>query len=399
MNGDVAVIGAGLAGCAVARELSRKGACVTLFDRRTQIAMEASGNPQGLFMPYLNELNTPATRIYSAGFQVTQRVLKELDGVSQGWARQTGAIQLPRHRRVQRIFDSGAEISGLEGQIERCDSAQLSELAGVRLGQSGFWLPHSLCIQMPQLCRLLIAQGVQWSGDKQLVELDWQGTWQLAFADGTQASADTVVLACSHTSAQFTQTTWLPSRKIRGQIVLLEQANGPALKTAVVRDGYITPAHQGFLVAGATFDHGREDQELDVEANRQLLQRIGQWLPDINGLPEDLKRGRVGFRHNTPDRLPLVGQIPDFATLRDQGEGAIRRFDRESAPRLPGLYITAAHASRGTLTCLLAARLLAAQICAEPVDAELTDTLDPVRFLRRALINHAVQGCAQQVKS
>jgi tRNA 5-methylaminomethyl-2-thiouridine biosynthesis bifunctional protein len=87
----------------------------------------------------------------------------------------------------------------------------------------------------------------------------------------------------------------------------------------------------------------------------------------------------VGFRCIAPDRLPLVGRLPDFAAA-----GATERL--RDVPRHPGLYGLLGYASRGLIWAGFAAELLAAQIEGEPLplEASLVDALDPARFVLRA---------------
>ncbi|WP_349681071.1 FAD-dependent oxidoreductase, partial [Massilia sp. UBA6681] len=89
--------------------------------------------------------------------------------------------------------------------------------------------------------------------------------------------------------------------------------------------------------------------------------------------------GRVGFRCVAPDRLPLVGRLPDF--------GVAGRTERlRDVPRHPGLHALLGYASRGLIWAPLAAELLAAQLEGEPLPLEtnLVDALDPARFVLRA---------------
>jgi tRNA 5-methylaminomethyl-2-thiouridine biosynthesis bifunctional protein len=80
-----------------------------------------------------------------------------------------------------------------------------------------------------------------------------------------------------------------------------------------------------------------------------------------------------------PDRLPLVGRLPDIAAA-----GSTERL--RDVPRHPGLYGLLGYASRGLIWAPLAAELLAAQLEGEPLPLEMTlvDALDPARFVLRA---------------
>jgi len=54
-------------------------------------------------------------------------------------------------------------------------------------------------------------------------------------------------------------------------------------------------------------------------------------------------------------------------------------------PRLPGLYVYSALASRGITWCALGARLLAAWVTGAPapLEASLIDAVDPARYTTR----------------
>src|SRR5206468_719484 len=49
-RGHAAIIGAGVAGCAMAGAMIRRGWSVTLIDQHADVAKEASGNPIGVLM-------------------------------------------------------------------------------------------------------------------------------------------------------------------------------------------------------------------------------------------------------------------------------------------------------------------------------------------------------------
>jgi tRNA 5-methylaminomethyl-2-thiouridine biosynthesis bifunctional protein len=93
-----------------------------------------------------------------------------------------------------------------------------------------------------------------------------------------------------------------------------------------------------------------------------------------------LLRGRVGWRTNTPDRLPLVGAVPatpaDGSPLPDQP----RHW-----PRVPGLFVASGFGSRGLTWAPLVGRLIASWIADAPypLPADLVDALDPARFATR----------------
>ena len=58
------VIGGGIAGCSTAYALAQRGIKVTLLERNTAIASEASGNPQAMLYPRLSGDDTASQFLY-----------------------------------------------------------------------------------------------------------------------------------------------------------------------------------------------------------------------------------------------------------------------------------------------------------------------------------------------
>ncbi|HNH88609.1 MAG TPA: FAD-dependent oxidoreductase, partial [Thiobacillaceae bacterium] len=154
----------------------------------------------------------------------------------------------------------------------------------------------------------------------------------------------------------------------------------PALEHALCREGYLTPAVDGIHCLGASYAWD-EGTELRTEEHAGNLVRLAHMLP---GAEADLEPasldGRVGFRAATPDRLPLVGALPDPASV------LARDCRLADLPRLPGLYGLLGLGSRGLVWASLAAEALASRLDGDPLplEADLVDALDPGRFRLRA---------------
>ncbi|TXT16882.1 MAG: hypothetical protein FD132_2671 [bacterium] len=88
----------------------------------------------------------------------------------------------------------------------------------------------------------------------------------------------------------------------------------------------------------------------------------------------------MGFRAATPDRLPLVGALPDLSVALPRDAGP------RDLPRLPGLYGLLGLGSRGLVWAALAAEALASDLNGDPMplEGELLDAVDPGRFHLRA---------------
>ncbi|MRR09588.1 FAD-dependent oxidoreductase, partial [bacterium] len=91
------VIGAGLAGCAIAERLAARGWQVDLIERHAEPAQEASGNRAGLLHPMLSRDDNLASRLSRACHLFSLRLLRQVDGEDRGllWGH-SGILQLAR---------------------------------------------------------------------------------------------------------------------------------------------------------------------------------------------------------------------------------------------------------------------------------------------------------------
>jgi tRNA 5-methylaminomethyl-2-thiouridine biosynthesis bifunctional protein len=189
------------------------------------------------------------------------------------------------------------------------------------------------------------------------------------------AEAPVVILACGADAVALPPAASLPLAAVRGQVTHLAAGALPALPFVLCREAYLTPAVRGVHSAGATYDDDGERtlRESSQQANLAKLRSLLNDPGAAQGVP---LAGRVGFRSVAPDRLPLVGALPD-------PQAGTRQERLREVPRHPGLYGLLGYASRGLAWAPLAAELLAAQLDGGPLplEAELVDALDPARFV------------------
>jgi tRNA 5-methylaminomethyl-2-thiouridine biosynthesis bifunctional protein len=377
------VVGAGLAGSAVCERLCARGWQVALIERHAQAAGEASGNPAGIFMPVLSKDDNPTARLSRAAFLFALRAWERLGGIGRAIeGAQCGVLQLARdaaHAQGQRqIAARQALAPSFARWLEGDAAAELAGIAvrdGACLFEQGGWAhPASVCAAMLAACGARLEQHYD-AGAATLRHLD--GQWQAIAQDGAVlAQASTVILANGNGAGALAQASGLPLASVRGQVTYLDADSAPRLPLVVCGEAYITPPANGIVSVGATYD---EDGDSQLRAASQLenLERLRALLADETIGRKAPLRGRVAFRSVAPDRLPLVGALPD---LQARGEARIERL--REVPRHGGLYGLLGYASRGLIWAPLAAELLAAQLEGEPLPLEssLADALDPARF-------------------
>ena len=379
------VVGAGLAGSAACASLCARGWQVTLVERHAAPAMEASGNLAGIFMPLLSRDDNIPTRLTRAAYLYALRAWRQLGGIGGAIEGQAcGVLQLARdanHAEVSRAIAREAHYPPEFARwLEAPEAEALLGLpapdGGWLFPQGGWARPGSVCEAMLRSCgaRLVRRFGagsitLERSGDE----------WLARAADGTTvAQAPTVVLASGAGARSLAQSRALPLAVLRGQVSHLDSSKLPALPLVLCREAYLTPAAGGIACAGATYDLDA-DPQLRLSSHEENIERLRGLVSDPLAAAGAPLAGRVGFRCVAPDRLPLVGRLPDFAAA-----GSTERL--RDVPRHPGLHALLGYASRGLIWAPLAAELLAAQLEGEPLPLEtsLVDALDPARFVLRA---------------
>ncbi|WP_229256549.1 FAD-dependent 5-carboxymethylaminomethyl-2-thiouridine(34) oxidoreductase MnmC [Duganella lactea] len=382
------VIGAGVAGSAAAHRLCARGWQVTLIERHGRPAQEASGNQAGIFMPLLSRDDNIPTRLSRAAFLFALREWRRMGGAGKVFdGADCGVLQLARdakHARVQR--DVLAHWNYPQQYARWADADEAGALIGAAtphggwLFEQGGWArPASLCEAMLDACGERLQRRFH---TEALTLKRVADEWQVGDGDGALiVQAPTVILACGASAGQLEQLAELPLSKLRGQVTHLPVDSAvppPVLPLAVCREAYVTPPSGGIVCAGATYDND-DDPALRASSQLENLTRLAEIIPSeaVAALAHSAPlAGRVGFRCAAPDRLPLVGAVPDY-----QRAGRLEFLS--DVPRHEGLHCLLGYASRGLIWAPLMAELLVSRLehTAPPLEATLADALDPGRFL------------------
>ncbi|GHE20890.1 bifunctional tRNA (5-methylaminomethyl-2-thiouridine)(34)-methyltransferase MnmD/FAD-dependent 5-carboxymethylaminomethyl-2-thiouridine(34) oxidoreductase MnmC [Halomonas urumqiensis] len=401
----VAVIGAGIAGGSVAAALARRGIRVTLLDRDAPSA-GASGNAQGALYVKLAADTNLQSRFYLAGLMTSQRWFSQLDPDHCLW-QPCGVLQLASSdKAASRQARFLAHHPLPPGVVEGIDAAEASRRAGLEIAAPALDYPQAGWVRPAALCqRLAESPGVMFrQADVEALTRDTPTEcWRLTMTDGDTLNADQVVIATATLANRFAQTRELPLQPVRGQVSQLNLPPGaPALSRVVCDTGYVAPAAEGVLTFGATFSPHDSDTALREADHAANLAELEGMLPGfVDALreagaeldPAQLT-GRAAVRAASPDKSPYAGPVPDAQAWRDAYAALAK--DATRVPATPGrhhggLWISAAHGSRGLASAPLCAELIASRICDEPLPLEqpLVDHLHPGRRLIRDLIRGA----------
>ena len=395
-EGEVLIIGGGIASAMTALSLVERGRHVTLLCENGEPASGASGNRQGALYPLLNGEHDALSRFYSLAFGFARNrllalakhhpVAFSLCGVTQLGYDDKSAAKLAK--MSQGPFPpelmhplSAAEVEQVVGLP--CDAD------GVSYPLGGWLCPADLtraAIREAQASRRL--EVVFNAAVTRIAEED--GGWHLESRDGRQWHAPNLVVAAGHQLPTLLPFAELPLYPVRGQVSHVPTTAGLSqLKSVLCYDGYLTPAHNGAHCIGASYGRNQTDLAYRTDEQEQNRARLQACVPQQRWPAEVDVSGalaRIGVRCASRDHLPVAGPVARLAALADHDVNA--PADQQSAlPLHAGLYVLGALGSRGLCSAPLCGELVASEICGEPLPlaADLLEALHPARYWVRRL--------------
>ncbi|MEJ0003216.1 MAG: FAD-dependent 5-carboxymethylaminomethyl-2-thiouridine(34) oxidoreductase MnmC [Pararobbsia sp.] len=401
---DALIIGAGLAGSALAERLASRGLRLALIDASASPASHASGNPAGVFHPLVAPDDSLAARATRAGFLYALSRWQALEDQGFGFAwRADGLVQVATQHEEEAAYRDALRTLDFPDELVRYVSSEDAyTLLGARPAYGGLYFPRGGMLDPASLCRAQLACA---SANTKLA-LHFQcvaarleresGLWHAIDRTGNRiASAPIVIVANAGDATRLAALRHAPTRSIRGQLTWLEPGPVTTLRHPLIGDGYVLPldphAHDGRQLTGASYELDDPDDQLRADSQRENFDRLCRLLPEH---ADRLRRqavtqplaGRVAFRCVTSDRLPMIGQLADEAAAHEQAARLSGAWPLD-LPRAEGLYGAYAYGSRGLVWAALGAEIIASQICGEPlpVGRDIADGFDPARFLQRAL--------------
>ncbi len=350
---QIAIIGAGIAGAALARAFRAQGATARVFDAAGPGA-GASGGPAALAAPRLDAGLAAPAALFAQAFARAADLYEATGGAV--IARR--AIQLAVSPKDAARFETIAASDLFEpGALKRLGAGEIA----ARLGEAapaGLLIDRAVVVEPAPLL-------AAWLGSVRRARVaavaSAEPGWRLLGArGGTIATADVVCLAAGVESARLAAGLGLLA--VRGQA---SHAGGAAWPVATVFGGYVIPTRDGVLF-GATHDRG-DESDLPREADHaRNLEAVAAVLPKLAARLEGKGlEAHAAVRAATSDYFPLAGAVSGAS---------------------PGLFVLSGLGSRGfTLAPLLGEHVAALALGApSPLPSALAALVDPARFARRA---------------
>lgn len=398
-SADVAVVGGGVIGLSVARELGRRGARVVLLERGAAGA-EASWAAAGMLAPQVEADSADAFFAFAAAsrdaYPDFARALEAESGIN---------IELDRTGTLYLAFNEADEAecerryawqtrAGL--QVERLTAREVRELepqvsARVR---SALRFPLDGQVENRRLINALVracaACGVRVLTQTEVtsIKIEHGRAAGVETPRGT-IRANSVIVACgawsslvrlTHDNDTFDQRANQRGDRssdqlgeehgsdgsvpriepVRGQMLCFAPGNAPPLVRHVVYSprGYLVPRRDGRLLAGTTTEHAGFDKSLTDAGRRTIATFAREIAPAVDEL--NLSDAWAGLRPHAPDDWPVIGACGD----------------------VPNLFYATGHYRNGILLAPQTGALVAGMILERGSTPDLLKPFTPERFRR-----------------
>lgn len=345
---DFLIVGGGVIGMMMARQLADAGADVTLLERG-HCGQKASWAGGGIVSPlypwrYSEEVTALASQSQSSYQPLTQALLDET-GIDPE-LRSKGLLYL----RVADEADALAWSEQAQRPLEVVDGAFLYDKEPeVAPGHDrALWMPDLASVRNPRLCQALRASLVARSNVRLLEESEVTGlevdenSREVLGVRGRQMmfAAKRTVLCNGAWAGELLSGLGVASgiKPVRGQMIAFKAEPG-LLDRVVLMDGrYLIPRSDGHILAGSTLEYTGFDDRTSEDALASLKESAYRLMPKLRDYP--VAHHWAGLRPGSVDGIPWIGAVPGYENL----------------------YINAGHFRNGLVLAPAATRLLSDQL-------------------------------------
>jgi glycine oxidase len=317
---NVAVVGAGVVGCAIAHELASRGADVRLLDGRGP-SLGATRASAGILAPHL-EGHIPALR------RLAGCSLSMYDDFIRRVERDSGRrIEYERHGTLQvALSDSQAQQLSADARALQQEGVEhmLLDAAGTQRlepeladrATAGLFVPSHGYVCAASLTHALVAaaeaHGARVAADM-AIRIEGGPKSAVVTTKTAVLQADAVILASGCWPIEARPVPAPSIRPIRGQLVQLHVDEPVASRVIWGRECYLVPWRDGSILVGATSEDVGFDEHATADGIRGLLNAAADLLPALGRAR--FQEVRVGLRPKGFDDLPIIGRSTSVPTV------------------------------------------------------------------------------------
>lgn len=308
----VLIVGAGIVGSAIARELSARGVACTIVDDRP-VGTGATQASAGMLAPYVEahdegpllDLGVRSLALYDGWIDAVRRE----SGIDVEY-RRIGTLEValdPQHAgelHAQAKARPDAERIWMDPATVRERQRSLASVEGALLTPShGYVAAHQLAQALVRAAQTRGSRTVT-ARVRRIVRMSSHFT---VTTSAGELTASRVVLATgAWTNAIEIDGAVVPEiRPVRGQLLHLGWHEAPLHTIVWGPECYVVPRIDGSVLVGATVEDVGFDERTTAAGVRDLLDAFCEILP--GGWGAAFLAARVGLRPAAPDDLPVIG--------------------------------------------------------------------------------------------
>jgi glycine oxidase len=320
---DVAIVGGGIAGLAVAWRAQQRGLKTVVLERDC-LAGGATRVAAGMLAP-ISEARVGERGLLALSRASLDRYpafvaeLAVASGRDPGYS-SCGTLLVARDRDEAEALErelAEREAMGLEVERLLPSDARRREPALAPTLRLALEVPGDHAIDPRALSAALVAAVARAGGElREGVEVarvttaDEERVTGVELAAGERIDADQVVIAAGAWASAIDGLpahARVPVRPVKGQVLRLRDPAGPGLLTRVIRmqPGYLVPRGDGRYVLGATMEEQGFDTAPTAGGIFELLRDAIELVPGVSELA--IEEVAAGLRPGTPDNAPVLG--------------------------------------------------------------------------------------------
>ncbi len=367
MKHDVAILGGGIIGCALAEELARRGRRVTILERGS-IGAESSSAAAGILSAQMDlpkpgplfELCQAARRMYPRWIEHLER----RSGVSVGY-HVDGILYLAMTGREERVMDRQVQWQlKRELRVDRWSPKEVRRHEPAVDGKvkRGFHFPTEAQVDNVALMRALAVACRKSSVDlregvaARRLLLRGRAVHGVETDQGTVEASAVVNCLGSWAAMGGAFPVPLPVEPARGQILCFRGPKRVVRHAVMSERAYVVQRRDGRLLVGSTIERAGFEKALTLTGMHAILCGTRHMTSALEACT--FLDAWAGFRPATTDKLPILG-----------------------ATSIEGLYVATGHFRHGILLAPITAQLMAELLVTGRSSLDLSP-FSPQRFQR-----------------
>ncbi len=398
-NQNIAIIGAGIVGCATAYSLARLGITSTLIDNNNEPGGTIKDFKASSYSPYFSADFNPISQLYWLAYHRLEQYLQQHSNVDH---QKCGIFYIANNSQRFKALKSVYKLVKAGGlNLQWIEPDQTQTITGIKIHHPGLFNPNGGWVNVKSLCESFICQSpISVKFDTEVLRIERnKNSWLIHTSTDTYSFAS--VILCGGAGLSMIEDYQLCQLdRLHGQLTAISNSNNlSALKTIINNGQYLIPQHHNNeLLVGSNYERSDSNSSNQtVNADIENLSAVKDLNDDLNHsikaemnqlAKHNKSHSIAGIRLSSRDHLPIIGPVPDILFYKENYPEYIKSNRLKGCPMakyIEGLLINTAHGSRGVTASLLAGEIIAALVTKQqyPIPTNLYHAVHPARFFVR----------------